>query len=146
MHDMKDYSQDVTGIVWLDRMKAWAILLIICCHFFSECHLYLYFFCVQVSCVIFFFFLQQETNVSKNSLRTVLSESQLLGGFKNCDGYIDFENSDEVNMKFFLDFLMIAKALKIYLVKSEKMYNSDFARRASMIYNRPFELFKYFFL
>ena len=34
-------------------------------------------------------------------------------------------------------------AKKIYLAKSEKMYNSDFARRAAMIYNRPFELFNY---
>ena len=58
-------------------------------------------------------------------------------------GHINFENSDDVNMKTFLDFLMIANAQKVYLAKSEKMYNSDFARRAAMIYNRPFELFNY---
>ena len=58
-------------------------------------------------------------------------------------GHINFENSDEVNMKTFLDFLMISKAQKVYLAKSFNMYNSDFARRAAMINNRPFELFKY---
>lgn len=58
-------------------------------------------------------------------------------------GHINFESTDEVNMKTFLDFLMIANAKKVYLAKSGKMYNSDFARRAAMIYNRPFELFKY---
>ena len=58
-------------------------------------------------------------------------------------GHINFENSDNINMKTFLDFLMIANAQKVYLAKSEKMYKSDFARRAAMIYNRPFELFKF---
>ena len=55
-------------------------------------------------------------------------------------GHINFENSDDVNMKTFLDFLMIAKAQKVYLAKSEQMYNSDFARRAAMIYGKEFEL------
>ena len=58
-------------------------------------------------------------------------------------GHINFENSEDVNMKTFLDFLLISKAEKVYLAKSKDMYNSDFARRASMIYNRPFELFKF---
>ena len=35
---------------------------------------------------------------------------------------------------------MIAKAQKVYLAKSEQMYNSDFARRAAMIYGKEFEL------
>lgn len=58
-------------------------------------------------------------------------------------GHINFENSDEVNMKTFLDFFMIAHAKKVYLAKSGKMYNSDFARRASMIYNSEFETVDY---
>ena len=55
-------------------------------------------------------------------------------------GHINFENSDDINMKTFLDFLMIANAQKVYLAKSGKMYKSDFARRAAMIYNKDFEL------
>ena len=39
-------------IVWLDWMKVWAILAIIWGHFFSEGHIYLYVFSVQVFCVI----------------------------------------------------------------------------------------------
>lgn len=58
-------------------------------------------------------------------------------------GHINFENSDEVNMKTFLDFFMIGHAQKVYLAKSGKMYNSDFARRASMVYNREFEVVDY---
>ncbi len=58
-------------------------------------------------------------------------------------GHINFENSDDVNMKTFLDFLLISKAEKVYLAKSKDMYNSDFARRAAMIYNHPFELFNF---
>ena len=58
-------------------------------------------------------------------------------------GHIDFDNSEETTIKTFLDFFMIAKAEKVYLAKSDKMYNSDFARRASMIYQKPFELYEY---
>ena len=58
-------------------------------------------------------------------------------------GHINFENSDDVNMKTFLDFFMIANAKKVYLAKSEKMYNSDFARRAAMIYDKDFEILTY---
>ena len=58
-------------------------------------------------------------------------------------GHIKFENSDEVNMKTFLDFFMIARAQKVYLGLAEKMYNSDFARRAAMVYQHDFELLSY---
>lgn len=58
-------------------------------------------------------------------------------------GHINFIHSDEVNMKTFLDFYMIANAKKIYLAKSGEMYNSDFARRASMIYEKPFKIVDY---
>ena len=39
-------------LLWLDWMKVWAILSIIWGHFFSEGHVYLYVFNVQVFCVI----------------------------------------------------------------------------------------------
>lgn len=58
-------------------------------------------------------------------------------------GHINYTASDEVNMKTFLDFFMIANAQKVYLAKSGKMYNSDFSRRAAMIYNKKFELVTY---
>ena len=58
-------------------------------------------------------------------------------------GHIDFESSDEVNIKTFVDFYLIANARKVYLAKSELMYNSDFARRASMLNNLEFQLIEY---
>ena len=58
-------------------------------------------------------------------------------------GHINFTCSDDVNMKTFLDFFMIAHADKVFLAKSEKMYNSEFSRRAAMIYNKEFELVIY---
>ena len=58
-------------------------------------------------------------------------------------GHINFEHSDDVNMKTFLDFLMISNAQKVYLAKSGKMYKSDFARHASMIHNHLFEIYNY---
>ncbi len=39
-------------IIWLDWMKVWAIFSIIWGHFFSEGHVYLYVYSVQVFCVI----------------------------------------------------------------------------------------------
>lgn len=58
-------------------------------------------------------------------------------------GHINFTCSDDVNMKTFLDFFMIAHASKVYLAKTEKMYNSEFSRRAAMIYNKKFEIVNY---
>ena len=58
-------------------------------------------------------------------------------------GHINFEHSDDVNMKTFIDFLMISNAQKVYLAKAENMYKSDFARHAAMINGRPFELYNY---
>lgn len=51
-----------TRIVWLDWMKVWAILSIIWGHFFSEGHLYLYVFSVQVFCVISGFLYKKSSN------------------------------------------------------------------------------------
>lgn len=49
-------------IVWLDWMKVWAILAIIWGHFFSEGHVYLYVFSVQVFCVISGFLYKKSTD------------------------------------------------------------------------------------
>ncbi len=49
------------------------------------------------------------------------------------------ENTFEMHQKAFIDYLMIAGAEKIYLMRTGKMYNSGFPHTASMINNRPFE-------
>lgn len=48
----QDMTSSAGRLVWLDWMKALAILSIVWGHFFSEGHLYLYVFSVQVFCVI----------------------------------------------------------------------------------------------
>lgn len=55
-------------------------------------------------------------------------------------GHIDYCNSDDVNMKTFLDFMLISKAQKVYLVKNKDMYNSAFAKTAAMVNNKEFEV------
>lgn len=55
-------------------------------------------------------------------------------------GHIDYNSDDEVNMKTFLDFMLISKAEKVYLVKNKDMYNSAFAKTAAMINNKDFEI------
>ena len=60
--DMVVCCQDNTRIVWLDWMKVLAILSIIWGHFFSEGHLYLYVFSVQVFCVISGFLYKKSPN------------------------------------------------------------------------------------
>ncbi len=49
------------------------------------------------------------------------------------------DDSFELHLKTFIDYLMIAGAEKIYLLRTGKMYNSGFPRTAAMINNRPFE-------
>lgn len=49
-------------LVWLDWMKVWAIFSIIWGHFFSEGHVYLYVFSVQVFCVISGFLYKKSPN------------------------------------------------------------------------------------
>lgn len=49
---MEKIKKKDNRIVWLDWMKVWAILAIIWGHFFSEGHVFLYVFSVQVFCVI----------------------------------------------------------------------------------------------
>lgn len=53
-------------------------------------------------------------------------------------GHIDYDHGDDVNMKTFLDFLMIADAEAVYLVKHGKMYGSAFAKTAAMVNNKVF--------
>ena len=59
MEKSKDNSE---RILWLDWMKVWAIFSIILGHFFSEGHVYLYVFSVQVFCVISGFLYKKTTN------------------------------------------------------------------------------------
>lgn len=54
----------------------------------------------------------------------------------DANGYND---EYEVYEKTFLDFLMIANAEKIYLLRTGNMYNSGYPYAASLIYNRSFE-------
>ena len=49
-------------LLWLDWMKVWAILSIIWGHFFSDGHVYLYVFSVQVFCVISGFLYKKAPN------------------------------------------------------------------------------------
>ncbi|MCM1138665.1 MAG: hypothetical protein NC453_08855 [Muribaculum sp.] len=49
------------------------------------------------------------------------------------------DNSISTHLKSFVDLFMIANADKIYLVVSDKLYNSGFPRLASKIYLKPFE-------
>lgn len=58
-------------------------------------------------------------------------------------GHIDYDHSDDVNMKTFLDFFMISKAEAVYLAKGPGMYNSAFAKTAAMVNDKPFEIFEY---
>lgn len=58
-------------------------------------------------------------------------------------GHIEFEPSNDANLKTFLDFFLIAQADKVYLGLSDKMYKSDFAYRASMLNGREFEIITY---
>lgn len=56
--------------------------------------------------------------------------------------HIDGKNSSkkyEAYEKTFLDFFMIANAERIYLLRTEQMYNSGYPFAASKIYNKPFE-------
>ncbi len=55
-------SKSNSRLVWLDWMKVWAILSIIWGHFFSDGHIYLYVFSLQVFCVISGFLYKKPSN------------------------------------------------------------------------------------
>ena len=54
--------------------------------------------------------------------------------------HIDFykETPEDVNIKLFVDILMISRAEKAFLLQTGKMYNSGFPRRAAQVGNIPF--------
>ena len=54
--------------------------------------------------------------------------------------HIDFydHTPDDVNMKLFVDILLISRAEKAFLLQTGKMYNSGFPRRAAQVGNVPF--------
>ena len=54
--------------------------------------------------------------------------------------HIDYqdETSDDINMKLFVDMLLISRADEAYLLQIDKMYNSGFPRRAAQITGIPF--------
>lgn len=51
--------------------------------------------------------------------------------------------SDDTYMKTFVDLYMISNAKKVWLLQTNKMYNSGFPRRASEINNIPFKRIKF---
>lgn len=60
--NMDANNKNKERIVWLDWMKVWAILSIIWGHFFSDGHVFLYVFSVQVFCVISGFLYKKSRN------------------------------------------------------------------------------------
>jgi hypothetical protein len=54
--------------------------------------------------------------------------------------HIDFydHTPEEVNIKLFVDILVISRAEKAFLLQTGKMYNSGFPRRAAQVGNVPF--------
>ncbi len=53
------------------------------------------------------------------------------------------QNDIQTHLKTFVDFFMIAGAEKIFLLKSGKMYRSEFPITAAMVNDRPFEVIKF---
>lgn len=53
-------------------------------------------------------------------------------------GHLAYNGADEVVLKTFLDLLLISKAETVYLIRTEIMYQSGFAKRAALIGNKPF--------
>ena len=54
--------------------------------------------------------------------------------------HIDYQDatSDDINMKLFVDMLMISRAERAFLLQTDGMYNSGFPRRAAQITGIPF--------
>lgn len=57
-------------------------------------------------------------------------------------GHVDYNHSDEVYMKTFLDFMLISKAEAVYQVIKRRMYGGLFSRIAANVGNKPFEVLK----
>lgn len=54
-------------------------------------------------------------------------------------GHIANEVSEDVVKKIFWDILMISKAEKVYMIRTQEMFKSGFAKRAALIGNVQFE-------
>jgi hypothetical protein len=58
------------------------------------------------------------------------------GGVRHID---DGENADkDTDLKVFLDYFVLSRSKKVYLVVEDKMYNSGFSYRAALLNNVPF--------
>ncbi len=53
------------------------------------------------------------------------------------------DSSFELHLKTFVDLLMIARAEKVYLLRTGEMYKSGFSKSASRIYNTEFEYIEF---
>ena len=53
-------------------------------------------------------------------------------------GHLAYNGSDKIVLKTFLDLLLISKAETVYMIRTEIMYQSGFAKRAALIGNKPF--------
>lgn len=53
-------------------------------------------------------------------------------------GHLAYNGADNVVLKTFLDLLLISKAETVYMIRTDIMYRSGFAKRAAMIGNKPF--------
>lgn len=56
-------------------------------------------------------------------------------------GHIDYQEDEKIHLKTFLDFYVIAHAEEVYMMRTEIMYRSGYARCAAMIYDKPFKEF-----
>lgn len=74
-----------------------------------------------------------------NSFISELSEMDFVYVIPGKPGHLGYNGDYEVVLKTFLDMYMIALAEKVYMVRTEQMYKSGFAKNASFIYNKPFE-------
>lgn len=74
-----------------------------------------------------------------NSFIRELSEMDFVYVIPGKPGHLGYNGDYEVVLKTFLDMYMIAQAEKVYMVRTEQMYKSGFAKNASLIYNKPFE-------
>lgn len=86
----------------------------------------------------------------KESTKIVFSDSIIFLTFikENSDvivlegnpSHVDVKNSgsDDENLKTFVDFFVISQAKRIYLLRTEEMYNSAFSKYASYINDREF--------
>lgn len=92
--------------------------------------------------------LHQNTNVLVTSdSKTFLSEANKLSYVHIIPGevvHMDFTSEKNLNthLKSFVDLFVISKAQKIYLIYSDSLYRSSFAKTASFLSENPYEEIK----